>query len=60
LGLRLRHKPVYYRLVPDVREIVLEEDPSRRVSYRDNLAGVQNLNVLATFAARLLTLRDLG
>jgi hypothetical protein len=31
LGLRLRHQPVYYRLLPDVREIVSEEDPSRRV-----------------------------
>jgi hypothetical protein len=31
LGLRLRHKPVYYWLVPDVREIVFEEDPSKTV-----------------------------
>jgi hypothetical protein len=29
LGLRLQRKPVYYRLEPDVREIVSEEDPSR-------------------------------
>jgi hypothetical protein len=32
----------------------------RRVSYTDNLAGVLNLNLLATFTVRLLTLRDLG
>jgi hypothetical protein len=29
LGLSLRQKPVYYHLVPDVREIVSEEDSSR-------------------------------
>jgi ribosomal protein L30/L7E len=31
LRLRVRRKPVYYRLEPDVREMVSEEDPSRRV-----------------------------
>jgi hypothetical protein len=29
LGLRLQRKPVYYRLAPDVREMVSEEDSSR-------------------------------
>ena len=33
---------------------------SRRVSYTYNLAGVLNLNILATFAARLLTLKGSG
>jgi hypothetical protein len=31
LGLRLQHKPVYYRLAADAREIVSGEDSSRRV-----------------------------
>jgi hypothetical protein len=32
LGLRLQRKPVYFRLEPDVREMVSEEDSSRRGS----------------------------
>jgi magnesium chelatase family protein len=44
------------------RHHVLEvlRQPLRMVSHRYNLAGVLNLNLLATFTARLLTLRDLG
>jgi ribosomal protein L30/L7E len=60
LGLSLRQKPVYYHLVPDVREMVSEEDSSRRISQAYNLQSLFNLDQFAGLALRLLTASGSG